>query len=507
MGRGGPETLPLSAGAERVVSAARSAAGECEVTSRCILHALWEDESRAADVLRAAGFDAESVARSEDASGQDDVLSAVLRVARRTAITAGEGEIGTEHLLTAVLELDPEVREFLSDDFDQLIAPNRPEAPLEEPLEFDEELCVEVSAASNRPATTHHSPPTTHHSATQRLLDAAANRGREGLRVVEDFVRFRLNDAHLSSALKNLRHDLKDALSQLGADEWHRHRDTPGDVGTEVGTPHEYERASPDDVLRANCKRVAESLRSLEEFGKLMDAGAAAAIEQIRYRFYTIEKAVLTTISSRARLETCRLYLLAGERDCPQGFERTIREAVAGGVDIVQLREKGGDDAQLLRRARQAREWTRAAGALLIVNDRPDVAVLADADGVHVGQEDLSCREARRIVGGERLVGVSTHSIEQARQAVLEGADYLGVGPVFPSETKEFANLAGPEFVREVAVEISLPWFAIGGISESNMPDLLAAGASRVAVSRAICGANEIRTAAEALSAALSGPS
>ena len=121
------------------------------------------------------------------------------------------------------------------------------------------------------------------------------------------------------------------------------------------------------------------------------------------------------------------------------------------------------------------------------MNDRPDLAVLAEADGVHIGQDELSVREARRIVGPHRLVGVSTHTIEQARQAVLDGADYLGVGPCFATSTKSFNQLAGLDFVRQVAAEITLPWFAIGGISPANITAVRAAGASRVAVSSAIC--------------------
>jgi thiamine-phosphate pyrophosphorylase len=133
------------------------------------------------------------------------------------------------------------------------------------------------------------------------------------------------------------------------------------------------------------------------------------------------------------------------------------------------------------------------------MNDRPDLAVLTDADGVHVGQEELSVRDARRIVGPGRLVGVSTHTIEQARQAVLDGADYIGVGPVFPSQTKQFGSFAGLQFVREAAGEITLPAFAIGGITTENVAEVLAAGATRIAVSAAICAAEDPGEAAREL--------
>ena len=191
------------------------------------------------------------------------------------------------------------------------------------------------------------------------------------------------------------------------------------------------------------------------------------------------------------------------ENACRTGFEGVVKSALDGGVDAIQLREKSGDDRRLLQLAEQVREWTGAAGALFIINDRPDVAVLTGADGVHVGQEDLSVQHIRRFVGTDQLVGVSTHSIEQARQAVLDGADYLGVGPTFPSQTKQFDSFAGLDFIRAVAAEIALPWFAIGGITAENIDQVIDAGAGRVAVSGAICSAGEPATVVREFAATL----
>src|SRR5207248_7875615 len=132
---------------------------------------------------------------------------------------------------------------------------------------------------------------------------------------------------------------------------------------------------------------------------------------------------------------------------CASALDWTIGEAAAGGAQVVQLREKGLPDRELLALAGQARRWAHKAGLLFIVNDRPDVARLVEADGVHLGQDDLPVREARRILGPDALVGVSTHGVDQLRQAVLDGASYVGVGPTFPSGTKDFAELAGVEFV------------------------------------------------------------
>jgi thiamine-phosphate pyrophosphorylase len=285
----------------------------------------------------------------------------------------------------------------------------------------------------------------------------------------------------------------------LPADGLLRSRETETDVGTTISTQSEAVRQSPLDVAQAACKRVQEAVRSLEEFGKLWSTTAAAQMERLRYTIYTLEKALLlTSISSHALAERT-LYLLATEAACPHGLGPAVRGALAGGVGIVQLREKDLPERRLIELGRRVREWTREVNALFIMNDRADLAVVTDADGVHVGQDELSVKEARRIVGPQRLVGVSTHTIEQARRAVLDGADYIGVGPVFPSSTKAFEFLAGLELIREVAAEISLPWFAIGGINAENVDLVIESGAKRIALSSAILGANDPQLAAREL--------
>src|SRR5262249_18089686 len=148
---------------------------------------------------------------------------------------------------------------------------------------------------------------------------------------------------------------------------------------------------------------------------------------------------------------------------------------------------------------REVRGLTRRTGTLFIMNDRPDLALLAQADGVHLGQEDVSVAAARRILGTEALIGVSTHNIEQVCEAVRDGASYIGIGPVFPSATKALAQLPGLDFVREALAETTLPAFVIGGVTLENLPEVVSAGAGRVAVSQAICQADDPRLAAAAI--------
>jgi thiamine-phosphate pyrophosphorylase len=196
------------------------------------------------------------------------------------------------------------------------------------------------------------------------------------------------------------------------------------------------------------------------------------------------------------------MVLLSGA-GCQAALDWTIQEAAAGGASIIQLREKGLDDRRLLERARDVRRWTRQAGVLFIVNDRPDVARLAEADGIHLGQEDMPVKDARRILGPDALIGVSTHNLEQVRQAVLDGASYIGIGPTFLSGTKEFAELAGLEFVRQATAETTLPAFVIGGVNRETIAAAVAAGARRVAVSQAVAQTDDPRSATAELLEAL----
>lgn len=338
-----------------------------------------------------------------------------------------------------------------------------------------------------------------------RVVDANLNRAREALRVLEDYVRFVLDDRFLTEEVKGLRHDLAAAGDRLPPRLLLAARETQRDVGTAVSAAGEYDRGSARQVAAVNLKRLQESLRSLEEFGKLFAADLGRQFETARYRTYTLERAVVIGGRSREILADARVYVLLTGSECVASLDWTIERAAAGGATVFQLREKALSDRDLLERARNVRRWTRKAGVLFVVNDRPDIARLAEADGVHLGQDDLPVREARRVVGPDALIGVSTHSVEQLRRAVLDGADYLGVGPTFPSRTKAFADFPGLDFVRAAAAETSLPFFVLGGVGPENVGQVAAAGGRRVAVGAAVCRADDPEPVARVLRAALGG--
>lgn len=335
-----------------------------------------------------------------------------------------------------------------------------------------------------------------------RVLDANLNRGREALRVLEDYTRFVLEDRFLTEQVKGLRHELAGASERLSPRLLLAARETQRDVGTVVSAAGEYDRGSPREVAAVNLKRLQEALRSLEEYGKLFAADLGRLFESLRYRTYTLERAVVTGGRVREALADARVYVLLTGSECVASLDWIIQRAAAGGATVFQLREKSLTDRELLERARNVRRWTRAAGALFIVNDRPDIARLAEADGVHLGQDDLPVKEARRVVGPDALIGVSTHSVEQVRQAILDGADYLGVGPTFPSRTKAFEAFPGLDFVQAVATETSLPAFVLGGVGPENVGQVVAAGGRRVAVGAAVCRADDPEPVARVLRAA-----
>lgn len=344
-------------------------------------------------------------------------------------------------------------------------------------------------------------------SAALRVLDASLNRATEGLRVVEDYVRFVLDDASLTERAKQLRHRLADVGEHV---PW-RHRvatrAVTADVGTEITTPSEGQRASALEVCVASLERAQQALRSVEEFGKAIDARIGAAVEQIRYGVYDLAAAIAAQSRGADRLRDAQLYALVSASTRSEAeFTRLVTGICGAGVDVVQLRDKRLGDRELLRSARVLVDAAHAKGAVAIVNDRPDIARLAGADGVHVGQEELTVADVRRIVGPDALVGVSTHSPDQLRQAITDGANYLGLGPTFPSSTKTFDAFPGTDYLAKAAKTTALPAFAIGGINAGNLPQVLATGIDCVAVSSAIEAADDPVAAAAELRRALDTP-
>jgi len=334
--------------------------------------------------------------------------------------------------------------------------------------------------------------------ATARIIDANFNRAREAIRVIEDYARFIQDDPAGCEAAKRLRHALAAIYHRLPVDELLAARDTPNDVGTQISTPSEQNRTGDADVCVAACKRLPEALRTLEEYAKTFDPQVAAAIEAIRYRAYDLEQRVALRAPKSARFAKVRLYVLITADLCKNDWQTTAADAIIGGAGCLQLREKNLDDDELLARARELAAICRKHEALFIVNDRPDIALLSDADGVHLGQTDVSVADARRILGPQRLVGLSTHTPEQFRAALAGQPDYIAVGPMFQSTTKPQEHIPGPALLSLALRETEIPIVAIGGITPTNLRTLKNVGSKCVAVCSAIIGKKDVRSACAA---------
>ncbi|MEG4997176.1 MULTISPECIES: thiamine phosphate synthase [unclassified Microcoleus] len=316
-----------------------------------------------------------------------------------------------------------------------------------------------------------------------RILDANLDRAREGLRIIEEWCRFGLNNAEKALACKQLRQE----LAAWHTAELRSARDTPADPGTELTHPQEEQRSSIQQLLEANFCRVEEALRVLEEYGKVYDPNMGKAFKQMRYRVYTLESDLLAYRRYQQLLRS-HLYLVTSPRD---NLLQVVEAALQGGLTLVQYRDKTSDDGARLANARQMSELCHRYDALLIVNDRVDLAIAVDADGVHLGQQDLPVAEARRLLGPGRIIGCSTTNGEEMQRAIDAGADYIGVGPVYETPTKANKPAAGLDYVRYAADKSPVPWFAIGGIDINNLDQVLNAGAQRVAVVRSIMEAEQ----------------
>lgn len=481
-------TIEPSPALERALAGARHLAAPGEVSPEHLLRALLaEEEGPVWNLLRQAGVDESHLPWTDlppknpphGTAGElgMEVQKALARARELARWHSPEGTVTTDQVFLALLECRPVLLDPLrAAGLDPSLLPSS--ADLEPPaLHLDEPLDLDRGGPDPR---------------LHRLIDAVANRAREALRVLEDHTRFILNDGTLSRELKEMRHELAAVLAGWPAETLAAARDILHDVGAGITTAAERTRSSLQAVVQANARRLEEALRSLEEFSKLEDADAGARMEKLRYRAYAVEKALLLRQPS-PRLAQARLYALVTESQCRASLLGTVREILEGGVQVVQLREKNRPDGEILPLAREIRKLTRDFEALFIVNDRPDLALLAEADGVHLGQEDLPLAEARALLGAGKLLGLSTHSPVQVRQAVLEGAAYIGVGPTFPSRTKDFPELAGLEFVRAAHAATSLPAFVLGGVTLDNLPQVLEAGGRRVAVSQALCAAADPR--------------
>lgn len=337
---------------------------------------------------------------------------------------------------------------------------------------------------------------------TLRIIDANLNRAAEGLRVLEDVARLGLNNQSISSRLKALRHELVQTSAGIQRDLlWSR--DASGDVGRETRVAGETGARDAQSLVVANSRRVQESLRVLEEVARTMEAPGEMVpgrFMSARFAVYSLEQELLELVLKRNKLLRLRgLYVIVdGQFLRGRSHAQVARQAIRGGAAVVQLRDKSMPKRDLLKVSRELREVCAESEVLFIVNDHLDIALASDADGLHVGQEDLPVETARRLLKMDRLLGCSVSTVREALEAQSAGADHLGVGAVFATSSKQ-TDVVGVERLKEIKAAVSVPVVAIGGISKDNVRRVVEAGADAAAVISAVMSAPDPEAAAREL--------
>ncbi len=341
-----------------------------------------------------------------------------------------------------------------------------------------------------------------------RLMDANLDRLSEGLRVLEDVARFILGDVSMTESLKQMRHRLTSIPPEFET-SLIMARDSGGDVGRDslvTGTERRY----LSDLVAANAKRAQQSLRVLEEFSKLPEVPqeiAGRGFEQARFTLYEIEKQLIYRLSGRERQERINgLYVIidTGVLNGRNEVE-AARQAINGGAGIIQIRDSSMGKADLIATCDMLMQACHEANVLFIVNDHIDVALATGADGVHLGQDDVPLKLARRILPPDKIIGFSARTVELAVRAQEEGADYLGVGSIYPSPAKPEADVIGLSRLREITERVSIPVVAIGGIEEKNAKAPLENGADSIAVISTVLNYDDIEMATRRLATQISG--
>lgn len=325
-----------------------------------------------------------------------------------------------------------------------------------------------------------------------RIIDANTNRVQEGLRVVEEITRFVLNDKKATFNIKKMRQLVKSFTSKLKAS---KKRDSKADVGRRTYPKGEADRDSLYSVFKSNIKRVEEGLRCLEEFSKLICPKLGRNFKELRFESYDLESELDPILLKNEKLDF-HLYLVT---DPMKDHIKVVREAIKGGIKIIQLRDKFASKSKYLKLAQKIRIITQKAGVIFIVNDKVDIAKKVDADGVHLGQKDGNPKRARKILGADKLIGVSTHNLKEAMKAQRDGADYIAVGNIFETESKPGKKGIGVEKLRGISKKLKVPIVAIGGINSNTIQKIKDVGVDRVAVIRAIVAAENISKAVKLL--------
>ncbi len=311
-----------------------------------------------------------------------------------------------------------------------------------------------------------------------QIIDANLDRAREGLRVLEDWARFGIGGNSFVAKIKNYR-------QILGRNHLEIYKQSRNYIEDECkGLTHKEQnnRKTPEQIISSNAGRVQEALRVLEEFSRLHNKELSKIASEIRYEIYNLEVDLLNLSKNKASEEILKendLYVITYPKD---NLLEIIEDVLIAGVKIIQHRFKTGTDKDFLEEAIKIKNLCERYNSLFIINDRVDIALASNADGIHLGQDDLDLKTARKLLGYSKIIGISANNEIDISKALKDGCDYIGIGPVFETATKKDKKPLGIEKIQTLTKDLNVPWFAIGGVTTNNISHLISSGFQKVAL-------------------------
>ena len=311
-----------------------------------------------------------------------------------------------------------------------------------------------------------------------QIIDANLDRAREGLRVLEDWARFGLGASNYVTRIKNFRQ----VLGKNHLEIYKQTRNYVEDKSKGLTHQEQFNRKTPQQIISSNAGRVQEALRVIEEFTRLNNHNLSKIASEIRYEIYNLEIDLLRLSkckNSKDILKENNLYVITNQKE---NLLKTIEEILIAGVRIIQHRFKIGTDKDHLQEAIQIKNLCKKYNSLFIINDRVDIALASNADGIHLGQDDLDLKTARKLLGYSKIIGISASNEIDISNALKAGCDYIGIGPVFETATKKGKTPLGIEKIKKLTKDLNIPWFAIGGVNKNNISHLKRYGLKKVAL-------------------------
>jgi len=311
-----------------------------------------------------------------------------------------------------------------------------------------------------------------------QIIDANLDRAREGLRVLEDWARFGLGKEKHVERIKNFRQ----ILGKNHLEIYKKSRNHIVDKCKGLTHQEQTNRKTPEQVISSNSGRVQEALRVIEEFSRPHNQELSKIASEIRYATYTLEIDLLSLSKAKKTVEILKdndLYVITNQKE---NLLEIIEDLLIAGVKIIQHRFKEGPDKEHLEEAIQIKKLCEKYNSLFIINDRVDIAQASNADGIHLGQDDLDLKTARKLLGHSKIIGISANNEIDISNALKEGCDYIGIGPIFETATKKDKKPLGIEKIKRLTKNLNIPWFAIGGVKTNNISYLKKNGFKKVAL-------------------------